>query len=245
MNGCDRMSLMITKRHADSGIYSRKTNKTTILLADDHPLFRQSVRSVLEKEPDFQVIGEAADGEETISLADELRPNVVLMDITMPGLDGLEATRQIKASHPDIAVLVLTIHSDEQHVIEILEAGAAGYLTKSVFGEEVVQSIRAVVSGEMVLSSSVGQQLLKKAARYPTKAAPLPAGEKLSVRELEIIRLAAHGMSNKSIAAELGLTTRTVKGHLANVFSKLNVSSRTEAVITGLRMGLLSVEDIQ
>ena len=239
------MLVMIAEEHSNSSIRPGKTNKTTILLADDHPLFRQSVRSVLEKEPDFQVVGEAADGEEAVRMTAELQPDVVLMDITMPKLDGLEATRQIKASHPDIAVLVITIHSDEEHIIGILEAGAAGYLTKSVFGEDIVQSIRAVVTGEMVLSSSVGRQLLKQAARYPTKSVPLPAGEKLSARELAVIKLAARGMSNKGIAAELGLTTRTVKGHLANIFSKLNVSSRTEAVITGLRMGFLSVDDIQ
>jgi len=236
---------MMTKARPNSATHLGKTGKTTILLADDHPLFRQSIRSVLEKELDFQIVGEAGDGEEAVRLANELLPDVVLMDITMPKLDGLEATRQIKASHPDIAVLVLTIHSDDQHIIGILEAGAAGYLTKSVFGEEVVQSVRGVVAGEMVLSPPIGQRLLKQAARYPTKPVPLQAGEKLSTRELEIIKLAARGMSNKIIAANLGLTVRTVKGHLANIFSKLNVGSRTEAVIAGLRVGFLSADDFE
>jgi len=239
------MSSTMTEEQPNSFSRPGKTGKITILIADDHPLYRKSLVSVLGEEQDFQIVGEADDGEAAVRRADELQPAVVLMDITMPKLDGLEATRQIKASHPDIAVLVLTIHSDDQHILGILDAGAAGYLTKSVFGDEVVQAVRGVVTGEMVLSPSVGQQLLKQAARYPTKEVPLPAGEKLSTRELQIIKLAARGMSNKSIAANLGLSLRTVKGHLANIFSKLNVGSRTEAVIAGLRLGFLSIHDIE
>ena len=234
----------MTKANPESGT-PRGKSRTTILIADDHPLFRQSVKGVLETQPDFQVVAEAADGDEAVKLAAELQPDVVLMDITMPEMDGLEATRLIKASHPNIAVLVLTIHSDDQLIIEILQAGAAGYLIKSVFGDEVVHSVRGVVAGEMVLSPSVGERLLKQAARYPTKPVPLQAGEKISTRELEILKLAARGLSNKSIAAELGLTLGTVKGYLANVFSKLNVGSRTEAIITGIRTGVLSTEDIK
>lgn len=221
------------------------TELTTILLADDHPLLRQSIRNILEKQPDFRVVGEVENGEDAVKLANEMNPNVILMDITMPKMDGLEATRQIKEAHPEIAVLVLTIHSDDQHIVSILQAGAAGYLTKSVFGEEVVQSVRGVVAGEMVLSSSIGKRLLQHAALHPSKPVSLDAGEKLSIREIEIIRLAARGMSNKLIADELGLSLRTVKGHLANIFSKLDVSSRTEAVITGLKIGFLSIEDLQ
>lgn len=226
-------------------MHPKKTNKTTILIADDHPLMRQSIRNTLEKEGDFEVVGEAADGKEAVRLTDELHPDLVVMDITMPVVDGLEATRQIKAVHPGIAVLVLTIHSDEQLVLNILEAGAAGYLTKSVFGEELVQAVRGLVAGEMVLSSLIGQQLLKQAARYPTRPVQLEAGEKLSAREHQIIKLAARGMSNKEIAEELHLTLRTVKGHLATIFSKLHVGSRTEAVIAGLKTGILSIEDIK
>ncbi len=219
--------------------------KITILLADDHPLFRMALRGLLEKQDDFEVIAEAGDGEEAVRLAMELVPNVVVMDISMPGLNGLEATRQIKAARPDMAVLVLTVHSDSEHILGILEAGAAGYLTKSVFGDEVLHAIRGVVAGETVMSAPILQQILKHALRYATKPLLLDAGEKLTVRELEILRLAAKGMSNKDIALELDLSLRTVKGYLADVFSKLKVGSRTEAVITGLRAGFLALDDLE
>jgi len=220
------------------------SDKTTILIADDHPLLRQSIKVILDKQPDFQVVAEAGDGEEAVKLADELNPDVVIMDIGMPKLNGLEATRQIKASHPNIVVLVLTIHSDDKYILEILKAGAAGYLTKSVFGEEVVQAVRGVVTGEVVLSPSIAQLLLRQAARYPTKTVSLEAGEKLSTRELEVIKLAARGMGNKDIALELGISLRTVKGHLANTFSKLGVGSRTEAIMTVLQANLLTIDDM-
>lgn len=235
----------MTEALSASDALPRKSGRTTILVADDHPLLRHSIRSVLEKQADFEVVAEAGDGEEAVKLADKFEPDVVIMDIGMPKLDGMEATRRIKAAHPKIAVLVLTIHSDDQHILGILQAGAAGYLTKSVFGEEVVQAVRGVVAGEMVLSPLIGHRLLKYVARYPTKAVLLETGEKLSARELEIVKLAARGMTNKDIAAQLGLSLRTVKGYLTNIFSKLRVGSRTEAVIAGLRTGFLSIDDIQ
>ena len=216
-----------------------------ILVVDDSTTARRVVVKCLNELEHTDIV-EAEDGVEALAKLKE-NPGIwlVLLDRYMPNMDGLEATRRIKALHPNIAVLVLTIHSDDQHIMGILEAGAAGYLTKSVYGEEVVQSIRGVVAGEMVLSPQIGQRLLKRAARYPVQPVPLPAGEKLTSRELEIIKLAARGLSNKNIAAELGLTVRTVKGHLANIFSKLHVGSRTEVVIAGLRAGFLSVDDIQ
>ncbi len=223
---------------------SARPNKITVLLADDHPLIRQALKNVIEKHADLEIVGEAGDGEEAVKLADKLLPDVVIMDIVMPKLNGLEATQRIKAAHPNVAVLVLTVHDDDQYILGILQAGAAGYLTKSVFGDEVVRSIHAVVSGEMVLSPPIGRRLLKQAAKYPTDPVQMGKQESLSARELVILKLAARGMSNQSIAQELGLTQRTIKGYLANIFSKLNVSSRTEAAVVGLRSGFISVDDL-
>jgi len=222
-----------------------RPDNISIMLADDHPLLRQALRSVLDKQADFKIIAEANDGEEAVRLAVELVPNVVIMDISMPKLNGLEATRQIKAKCSSIAILVLTVYDDSEHILSILEAGAAGYLTKSVFGDEVIHAVRGVAAGETVLSASVSQQIIKYAVRHITKPLQVNAVEKITGRELEILRLAATGMSNKDIAQRLDLSESTVKGYLAEIFSKLNVGSRTEAVISALRSGLLSLDDLK
>jgi len=220
-------------------------DKITIMLADDHPLLRQALAGILNKQADFEIIAEAGDGEEAVKLATELVPDVVIMDISMPKLNGLEATRQIKARCPNVAILVLTVHSDSEHILGILEAGAAGYLTKSVFGKEVINAVRGVASGETVLSAPILQQILKHALQLMPKSFDLATGEKLSSRELGILKLAARGMSNKDIALKLDLSPRTVKAYMAEIFSKLRVSSRTEAVITGLRAGFLALDDLE
>ena len=221
-----------------------QASKIKIMLADDHPLFRQALRNILEKQADFEIVAEAANGEEAVSLAIELVPNVVVMDISMPVLNGLEATRQIKAKNSDIIVLVLTVHDDSEHIIGILESGAAGYLTKSAVEEEVVSAIRSVVAGETVLSTQIFQQILKQVIKYPIKPIPLGTIDKLSKREMEILKLAARGMSNRDISLVLNLSLRTIKGYLAEIFSKLGVGSRTQAVITGLRSGIITLDDL-
>jgi NarL family two-component system response regulator LiaR len=223
----------------------QKSGKARIVLADDHPLLRQALRDVLEKQPDFEVVAEASDGEEAVKLTDELLPDVVIMDISMPRLNGLEATKQIKASHPAIAILALTVHSDSEHILSILQAGAGGYLTKSVYGDEVINAVRALACGETVLCPSVSQQIFKYAFQHIAKSKTRDLGDKLSAKELEVLSLAAKGISNKDIALELGLSLRTVKGYLANVFMKLNVASRTEAVIVGLRKEILTLDDLE
>lgn len=216
-----------------------------IMLADDHPLFRQALRSALQKHLDFEIVAESGDGQEAVRIANELKPDVVIMDVSLPTLDGIEATRQIKASTPSVAILALTVHDDSEHALGMLEAGAAGYLTKEVFEREVVQSIHSVIAGETVLSRKISELFIKHASRYRSKPLPLDLGEKLTVRELEILKLAAQGRSNRDIALELGLGLSTIKGYLVNVFAKLRVGSRTEAVITGLRAGFLTVDDIK
>jgi NarL family two-component system response regulator LiaR len=220
------------------------TNITTIIVADDHPVVRKALRNELDKENGFQVTAEASDGEEAVRLVTELEPTVVIMDIGMPKINGIEATRQIKAKCPDTIVLVLTIYDDIEHVLEILKSGADGYLTKSVLVEEIVQAVRSVAAGEIVLSPEVFHQVLKYALRHNIKPAFLDTRIKLTVRELEILKALAWGLNNRQIAEDLNLGIRTVKSHLVDIFSKLNVSSRTEAVITGLRAGFISIDDL-
>jgi DNA-binding NarL/FixJ family response regulator len=222
-------------------------NPTTIkvLLVDDHPLIREAIKSILSEEKDINIAGEAGDGITAIEMVERLSPDVVIMDFSMPKMNGLEATRSIKEKYPGVSVLVLTVLDDDQSIGDIMQAGASGYLLKSVFGQEVVQAIRSVMSGDIVFSPAIGKQLVKRAAQRPLKPVKLDAGEKLSTRELEILRLTAQGMANKDIASTLGLNIRTVKGHFADIFTKLRVKSRTEAVMTGLRAGFLSVDDVK
>jgi DNA-binding NarL/FixJ family response regulator len=236
------MDSMMLSRAESSGC---EIGKIKILIADDHPLMLKALKDVLEKEPTFEVVGEAYDGKEAVKLALELLPNVVIMDISMPELNGLEATRQIKAKFPNIAILVLTVHNDSEHIFGILEAGASGYLTKSVFGEQIIHSVKSVAIGESVLTTQVMQQLIKHASKYTTKPVPLETGEKLTAKELKILKLVARGMGNKDIASITGLSLRTVKSYLVDIFSKLDVDSRTKAVVLGLRAGLISLDDLE
>ena len=220
------------------------SNVTTVTLVDDHPVVHSALKYELEKEDDFKVIAEASDGEEAVKVVTELKPDLVVMDIGLPKLNGIEATRQIKTACLDTIVLVLTIFDDVEHILGILESGADGYLTKNVLVEDIIKSMRSAVAGEVVLSPQVFKQVLKYSLRHVTKSMKLDTGVKLTIRELEIIRLVARGMSNKQIAEDLNLGTRTVKSHLVDIFHKLDVFSRTEAVIIALRIGLLKIDDL-
>lgn len=218
--------------------------KIRVLIADDHAVVREGTRRMLEQEADIEVVGEAGDGEEAIKLAEELRPDVAIVDISMPRLDGIEATKQIKERCPSVTVLILSAYDDDQFVFSLLEAGAAGYLLKSIRSRELIDAVRAVYGGESVLHPSVAKKVLNRFVRGSGKAPSGRSVEVLSEREKEILRLATGGLSNADIAKELCLSIRTVQGHLGHIFNKLQVSSRTEAVVRALKEGWVTLEDI-
>ncbi len=218
-------------------------DKLTVLIADDHPLVREALRQALDGEEDMEVVAEAVDGEQAVKLASELKPKVAVMDIVMPRLNGIEATRKIKEVAPDIAILILTAYDDDEYVLGLLDAGAAGYLLKSARGRDLAGAIRAIKSGESVLHPKIIAKLLKRAMVAPVEERK--SSDILSERESEILKLVALGMSNKDIADRLFLSERTIKSHLTNIFNKLNVASRSEAIVRGLQWRLVTLENTE
>jgi NarL family two-component system response regulator LiaR len=219
-------------------------NKIRVLIADDHTVVREGTRRMLEQEKDIEVVAEANDGEEAVKMTTSIKPDVVLMDISMPVLDGIEATKQIKAQCPAVTILILSAYDDDQFIFSLLEAGAAGYLLKSVRGRELVEAIRSVYAGESVLHPSVARKVLNRFGHTSEKAVEHAPVELLSEREMEVLKLLTRGLSNKEIADELCISIRTVQGHLGNIFNKLQISSRTEAVVRALKEGWVTLEDL-
>jgi DNA-binding NarL/FixJ family response regulator len=216
-------------------------HKLKVLIADDHPLLREALHRALDGKGDMEIVAEAGDGEEAVKLTSELKPDVVVMDIVMPKLNGIEATKKIKEVIPNTAVLILTAYNDEEYILGLLDAGAAGYLLKSARGSDLVEAVRAIQAGESVLHPNIIAKLLKRAMTGPVERHQ--HSELLSERESEVLKLVALGMSNKEVAEKLSVSERTVKAHLTNIFNKLNVASRSEAIVRGLKLGLVNVED--
>lgn len=217
-------------------------SKIRVVLAEDHAIMREGIREFIQRQTDMEVVGEAGDGEEAVKLVAQVKPDVVVMDIRMPKLNGIEATKQIKSQFPSTAILILTAYDSDQYIFALLEAGAAGYLLKGVKANELIDAIRAVYAGESVLHPVIASRVIQRAVT--PLASANKTTEPLSEREMEILKLAARGISNKDIADKLFLSPRTVQVHLGNIFNKLGVASRTEAVLYGLKRNWLTLEDL-
>ena len=217
------------------------SKRIRVILADDHALVRQGVRQFLELAADIEVVGEAADGAEALRLVETCQPDVAILDVQMPAGGGIEATRQIKERFPQVRVLVLTAYEEDPYVFALLRAGANGYIVKTADVDDLLAAVRAVARGESALSPSITEKVL----RQIHAGKPAGAGEQvepLTQREIEILRLAAQGLTNRGIGRRLQISDRTVQGHLAHIYSKLHANSRTEAVTEALKRGWIVLE---
>lgn len=204
-----------------------------VLLAEDHHVVREAIASYLEREPDIQVVGQVAAGGELMPAAETAQPDVLLLDVKMPGLNASEAAQALKAAHPDLKILVLSAHKRAAYVLGLLEAGASGYMLKDDPSETLALAVRAVVQGEVWLSPQVAGLVVARGM----------AGPRLTPRQMEVLRLLARGYSNVKIAQELDITERTVKNHVSRLYSRLGVSSRAEAVLYAVRQGWVEMEE--
>ena len=210
------------------------TKKIRLLISDDHPVVRAGIVGMLSGEKDFEVLGEAENGSEAVALADRLKPDVVLMDLRMPQMDGVEAISRIKERHPGMNILVLTTYESDADVLRALERGATGYMLKDAPREDLFEAIRATAQGKSPLSPDVAARLVQRVRE--------PVEELLSTREIEILELIAGGASNKEIAKQLWISDTTVKSHVLHIFNKLEVTDRTAAVTVALRRGIISLD---
>ena len=214
---------------------------TTIILADDHAIVRQGLRALLEAEPDLSVVGEAADGLEVVTLVERLNPRVLILDLMMPGLSGLEVTRRVCQRTPQTRVVILSMHASEAYVLEALRNGAAAYVLKEASGAELVHAVREVAAGRRYLSPPLSENAIEVYVQK-AKAGPLDPYETLTNREREVFHLAAEGRSNGEIAAKLGISARTVETHRANLMRKLGFHNQTDLVRYALQRGILPAE---
>ena len=220
---------------------------TRVLLADDHQLLRQAIRRTLE-DAGFDVVGEATDGEEAVRMVDELTPDITVMDVTMPNLDGLGALERVRAHHPDAKVMMLTMHGEPDVVRRAVEHGAVGFLTKDTEMERLVAVINDIASGEVHLSPELAAEMLAEFDHPTVDMAPAevhnepPAKSPLTKREVEILQLVADGKSTTQVASDLFISAKTVKNHLASIYDKLNARDRTQAVLSGVRIGIISLK---
>ena len=210
--------------------------KIRVLLADDHHIVRAGVRQLLESANDLQVIAEAGDGEEAQALIQKHKPDVAVLDIQMPKASGIEVTRWVRAHLPEVGILILTAYDDEPYVMAVLQAGANGYVLKTAKADELIQAVRDVNEGKSALDPAVTRKLMSNLFKRSENF----AAEPLTDRELDVLRLAAKGYTNKSIGVQLGISDRTVQGHLAHIFAKMQATSRTEAVMRGVSLGWIS-----
>jgi len=227
-------------------------NPIKIILVDDHDVVRTGLRSFLSAQADVQVVSEARNGEEALLRADELRPDLVIMDITMPGMDGLEATRKLKARQPECLVLALTVHEDKQYFMEMLAAGASGYITKQAAADDLMAAIRAVAAGQVYLQPALARWLLEDYQRlakqeetlaqnrHAENGEPAVGLDILSQREREVLELVGQGLNNQLIGKQLGLSPKTIARHRERIMNKLNMHSRTELVKFAIRTGLIA-----
>ena len=212
--------------------------KITVLIVDDHPVVRQGLRTFLELQEDLEILGEAGDGEEAVAQVEKLLPDVVLMDLMMPEVDGIEATRRIRAISPSSKVIALTSFTDDEMVFPAVKAGAAGYLLKDVRPQDLADAIRTVHRGEALLHPTIAAKLMQDIAQDKPKG----VGQGLTERELEVLQHIARGMSNKEIAGALVLSEKTVKTHVSNILQKLHLADRTQAALYAVKEGLAKLE---
>jgi DNA-binding NarL/FixJ family response regulator len=223
---------------------TRTREQVKVLLVDDHAILREGVHALLAREPDITVVGEAGDGQEALEQVPRLRPDVVIMDIVMPRMNGLEATRLIKERYPGVRVLILSMYDDQEYVVQIIQAGASGYVLKRVVTEDLVRAIREVHAGESFLYPPIAAKLIGDYLRVTAgeHGVASGAGEVITAREREVLRLIADGNSSQEIADKLGLSRKTVDSHRANAMRKLDLHDVTEVVKYAIRTGMITLD---